>query len=568
MALHRRWAAQLWFLLASLAVTASSFAQATVKGSLSTLSAELGEDVRYTLEIGGGSPDRLPAFPRIDGVQATFAGRNAQTVYERGQWKHNVSYIYMLSPERLGEFRFPPIEVIVDGVRFQTEEQTLTVSPQAQLPANTNIAFGTLKLARTTAYIGEDIQAELRFYFDTSYRWGFGGSTMPQMNGDGFAARAPLKGDETYVEIGDKRYLRMVFRSVLTPSRAGKLTIGPLSLRASYSKVMGGPNALFRGVSGSKEMVVIAPALEWTALPLPSEGRPKDFSGAIGSFKFNATGTPDKVKAGEPVVMNLNISGQGNFDRIMAPTIIDPDGWRSYPPTDRVTENDKMGIMGTKTFEIAVVPEVKKEKMPVFQFSYFDSTKKAYVTLASEEIPLTVEGVTPPAPPAAPKGTATTSPAPAKVQDILGIRTVPGFWGLGWNPSPAIWAALMFSPAPLIAIGLIARKRMADPMRQRRAELLRQREEHMARVRRTTDRAELFDSAAHLLQLDVALADGQLPGAVDEQAILARLDTPSLRKIFAARAELIYAGGGSGSATASERDEVLDALEKFGRQAK
>lgn len=564
--LYRTLAARIVVLLLPLLLAASALGQAQVKGSLSTMSASVGEDLRYELEINGGSPDRLPTFPKVDGIQFNGSGRNAQTIYDGTQWRHTITYIYSLTPERPGEFVIPPVEVIVDGVRYQTAEQKVTVTPQEAAPDQPEAAFGVLKLARPTAYVGEDIQAELRYYFDADHRWSFAGTAMPQMNGDGFGARQPIQGGETIVELGGKRYRRLVFRSAITPSRAGKITIGPLSMVVAHSKRLNARRDLFGGVfEGGRELKVSAPAVEVEVLPLPTEGRPKDFTGAIGSFRFEGSGSPGVVKAGEPVMMTLNIEGQGNFDRIVAPALIDPTGWNSYPPTDRFKPNDPLGLTGVKTFEIAVMPEVKKEKMPVFRFSYFDSTKKAYVTLATGDLPLVVEGLaaTPPAVAAAPTDPA--APKPAVSQDILGIRTTPGFWALGWNPSPAVWAALMFSPAPLLAIALYARKTTADPRRRRRAEWLRKRAELMGRIRHTKDRAELYDAAAHLLQLDVALATDQPPGAVDEDAILARRDTPLLRKIFAARAELVYAGGGSGEARANERDEVLEAIEEMGR---
>ena len=62
---------------------------------------------------------------------------------------------------------------------------------------------------------------------------------------------------------------------------------------------------------------------------------------------------------------------------------------------------------------MAVIPEVKKTAMPVFEFSYFDPEQAKYVTLKSEPAPLTVQGGAPPPPPPVTGGGFEESGAPA-----------------------------------------------------------------------------------------------------------------------------------------------------------
>jgi hypothetical protein len=534
---------------------------------VSTSNVAVNEDIVYTLIIEGGSPDRLPSFPKVEGLFVDFAGRSSQTVGTFSKFTHTVTYRYRLTPERQGELRIPPIEVIVDGEKLSTQPITLKVAPPAKVTGAGDYAFAELRLARQHAYVGEDVPVDLIYYLESRSRWGMGGSAAPRVDGEGYSTRQLAQGDQSRVEIGGKQYVRVLFRTAITPNRAGKLTIGPVPLRLMYSKLLSGENDRFGGVyEGQKQVSVTAPAVDLEVKPLPVEGRPKDFSGGIGKFRFSAEGRPDRVKIGEPLSMTLQIEGQGNFDRIGAPALAEPEGWRSYPPNDRFEPADPQSLTGTKAFQVVVVPETKKNTMPVFNFSYFDPEQAKYITLTSAATPLVVEGEVPP--PAAVPPAPVESAAPPKAeaaQDIVGIRPLPGFWGTMWTPPPALSFSLLFAPAPILAALLFWRARRSDPRAATRAALHREKSALLVRIRATEDRAELFDAAARVLQIEVALATGQPGAGIDEATILARSDAPAVRRLFAARAELVYAGGESGRATTADRDQALEALDQFGK---
>jgi hypothetical protein len=278
--------------------------------------------------------------------------------------------------------------------------------------------------------------------------------------------------------------------------------------------------------------------------------------------------------------MTLKVSGSGNFDRIEAPELADPTGWRSYPPNATFKAADDMGTHGTKTFEVAVIPEGKKAQMPVFDFSYFDPTTERYRTLSSGRIPLEVIGEMPATPPpvahAQPLGASSATPAPAApkvvINDIHGLSydfgkqrtfeplyTQRGFW--------------LAQCAPLLVLGgtLFVKLRKPKFDGGRQATLLRERATQFARLRRESDRSAFFDSAARVLQIDTALVSGQLPDAVDAATVCrVRKASPEttgvIEEIFAARAEALYAGSGSGrdEIREADRQRIIHALEQLG----
>jgi hypothetical protein len=49
---------------------------------------------------------------------------------------------------------------------------------------------------------------------------------------------------------------------------------------------------------------------------LPEEGRPDNYSGAVGQFVFDVKVKPTEVALGDPITITLQITGEGNVDSI------------------------------------------------------------------------------------------------------------------------------------------------------------------------------------------------------------------------------------------------------------
>jgi hypothetical protein len=105
----------------------------------------------------------------------------------------------------------------------------------------------------------------------------------------------------------------------------------------------------------------------------------------------NLTASPTNIAVGDPLTVKVAISGQGSIDSLNLPT---PQGWehfKIYPPTSDVQLTDNLGIVGTKTFSLTVVPEsMEVRELPPFSFSYFDPEMKRFNTIQKSGLALTV----------------------------------------------------------------------------------------------------------------------------------------------------------------------------------
>lgn len=580
---------------------AGQAAEVSVKASLSRSVTVIGEPVEFQIKITGAKNAGDIPDVTVDGLEIRYAGAQKQQSLQFGfgsaRNESSVVYLYEVTPGKNGTFTFPALEVDADGQRLKTQPVTLTVQASTVDDSTRPRAQGIVELivAKKTAYVGEMIPVEVRLFVDARVKWQ--PVVMPEISGEGFTRQkmAEPRRPQEVIKNGLDHDL-MVFKTVIAAGKAGKITIGPATVlynaqvpRARANRPRS-PFDLFGddifgdpAFAQTQQVRAKSAAVELTVKPLPATGQPREFSGAVGKFQFAAEGSPLAVKIGDPVTMKLRISGRGSFDRVAAPVLRDPAGWRSYPPsgTFKQNEGDESGMSGTKTFEMAVVPEEQKTQMPAFVFSYFDPEAEKYVTLASEPAPLKVDGakaaaVTPaPKAPDAVAAPKTEPAAPPAATDILGPRYDAGARKT-FTPLYARREFLLAQLVPAFFLLLLLALRLRgrpDADAARAAALRREKAALLVRLRAgEMAHPEFFDAAARVVQIATALATGADAAGVDATAARALAGTDAataevIDEVFDARAELLFAGGGRDESRVAgdDRARVLAVLETFGR---
>ena len=556
-------------LLLSFSLAAS--AAPKVRATISSATIAVGESVDLEISVEGSVRAEEPAPPQIDGLEFRGTSQSSQMSIIGAEVTQRVTYTMRYTARKEGKFTFPALDVSVGGQQVKTEPIALTVKPGTPAKAAGDVAFMVIEPLETTAYVGQDIGVYIRGYFDLSTRWNLG--NKPQLVADGFNTRDILPGNQGEQELNGKRYGTMIFRTVVTPTKAGKLKLGEAKLRAQYSRERRNPYDPFGGFGRVEEMELTAPAIEIDVKPLPVDGRPAMFAGAIGQFEtFTGSGTPAKVKVGEPITMTLTIAGRGNFDRITTPPLASADGWNAYDSEEQFTPKDDLRVTGTKSFRLPVAPLVNKTAMPVFEFSFFNPETGKYVTLKTDPAPLTVEGVPLAAPAPAPDAGTQPAPAAEAKPDLLPNLPAPGnIVRFPKDSTPTLLFGMILAPLPIL-LGVMAwRSRRADPLAGPLAALKRERGELASRLRRIESRDEFFSAVGRVLQLDTAVVRREPSLSFDDAAILdsrelSESDRAALEVFFATRAELLFAGGGADEKLKQgERDRVLDALAGWDR---
>ncbi|MCF0203468.1 MAG: protein BatD, partial [Bacteroidaceae bacterium] len=182
---------------------------------------------------------------------------------------------------------------------------------------------------------------------------------------------------------------------VVYPQSTGKLTVPGSSVQINKIVRNTGVDPLEQFLNpGSSyqeiETSVAVPALTVEVVPLPN--RPANFSGGVGSFSMNTTISKNCVKAGEPITIQVNLSGTGNMKLVKHPIVSFPKDFEVYDPkvTDNTT-NTKQGIQGSVTYDFIAVPQNKGHfTIPPVEFIYYDAATSGYKTLKSQEMKVDV----------------------------------------------------------------------------------------------------------------------------------------------------------------------------------
>jgi len=146
----------------------------------------------------------------------------------------------------------------------------------------------------------------------------------------------------------------------------------------------------YNGVA-PKDVTIASPASQLQVLSLPTQGRPKDFSGAVGDFQVSSDTSATRVAAGDPLTLRLHISGAGNFDRVDSTMFAHLDHWKTYPATSSFIPSDAVGYQGEKVFEQPLIAaQPGEQSIPGLEFSYFNPDTRRYERAQTAPIQVTI----------------------------------------------------------------------------------------------------------------------------------------------------------------------------------
>jgi len=141
-----------------------------------------------------------------------------------------------------------------------------------------------------------------------------------------------------------------------------------------------------------KQVSLATDSIEVQSLPLPTEGKPADFSGAVGHYTMAVTAGPTNVAVGDPITVHIQISGRGALDALTLPNQPEWHDFKVYPPASKLETSDQLGLEGAKTFEEIVTPQnTDVRQLPQFTFSFFDPDDGNYHTLTQPSVQLAVQ---------------------------------------------------------------------------------------------------------------------------------------------------------------------------------
>ena len=408
-------------LLAFIAVM--SFAQTSIKVQTHNVVAA-DEQFNVTFIIEGEEKSSDFAWEPGEDFQLLWGpqqGRSTSVQMINGKTTKSVqtTYSYVLRPVKTGKFTLARASAKVKGQDIYSQPTTIEVvasgsssssssggqsssqgSSQSARQSQSGVVqdddiFLVLNLSRSDVVVGEPITATIKLYQRVNIA-GFESASFPTFNGFwSQELEAP-----TNIEFSRETYDGQIYNSallrkfILIPQQQGAVKIDPAELICLVNvRVSSAGTSIFDGFFDDYRTVrkkVASKPVTVNVKPLPA-GAPASFGGGVGEFTISAKLSKDTLKTHEAASLLVTVSGRGNVSLLETPKVNFPPDMEVYDTkiSDRI---DKGGLAGSKVYEFPFIPRSHGDFIiePI-KYSYYDVSKKMYVTLETPAIPVTVE---------------------------------------------------------------------------------------------------------------------------------------------------------------------------------
>lgn len=373
-----------------------------VKASKKTLG--INERLRIDFEMNEDGDNFVP--PSFKGFNVVGGpNQSISNSWINGKRSYSKTYSYFLAPKSQGTFSINQATIEIDDQIYKTTPLKIIITEAVSKPKDGNSADYVAsenvhliaEVSKSNPFLNEAITIVYKLYVsnDVSITRSWQELDTPKFQ-DFWSQYIEEKREqqiyETTYEGKPYRYV-ILKKAVLYPQKTGELTIEPLTLDVPID-VQGNTRDIFgrrrmtrvnRTISAGKRIINVK--------PLPIEGRPDDFSGAVGNFNFSVSVNKTMLDANEALELKIRTKGIGNLKLFNLPSLTLPSSLEVYEPVrdNKVAINIK-GMNGFISDTYTIIPQYKGS-YPIrpISFSYFDVTSAKYKTIISDEIVVKVQ---------------------------------------------------------------------------------------------------------------------------------------------------------------------------------
>jgi len=367
----------------------------------------LGSYLRLTLKVNGVTGLKAQELPELDGFDWDYIGPSSRVSIVNGQQFSSQSFSYQLYPQKTGTFEIPPIHRQIQGKDYATQALTITVveqkdatqeasSGQSQRASLKDRLFLIVQAGKDEVYRYEKIPVTIRLYVgDVSVK----DVKMPKIQQTGFLVDDFQQNPRQFQQVmNGLRYNVVEFQTWVYPVRTGTLTLGPVTAHCGIVFQDAGKrqrsgffddsffDSFFTGYK-TRPVELQSNRLNFNVRPLPTQGQPKEFSGAVGKFSFNMSVQPQEVSVGDPVTVRMTVSGEGSLKTFDLKGLEASPDFKVYDP--QVKQDN-----GVKVLEQVLIPQHSGQvQVPEVHFSFFDTEQQRYRTISWGPVDITVNPV-------------------------------------------------------------------------------------------------------------------------------------------------------------------------------
>ena len=457
-------------LIIVLFITSLLQAQVKFEAKVSKSTIGLNERIQVQFSVNEDADNfQAPDFEGFTLVGGPFQSRNFSWI--NGVKSFSLSYSYVLQPTQKGVLTIKPATIEYDGNVLKSAPIKVTVTDAIPVPKDPNSpdyvagegVHLVAEISDSNPYVNEPLTVVYKLYFDPRFIIrNVKELKNPKYNGFWSQYIDIQKLEAVEATYNGQDYAMVVWRKViLYPLEAGNKPIEPLSINLEIQVPSGRRNIFGQQSYQMTTKTVTAGSKTINVKPLPEEGKPADFKGAVGDFAFKVKPSKTKLKTGESLDLEIAVSGNGNLKLFDLPKTEFPSAFEVFDPQHKEEVKTPLsGMNGKISDTYTIVPQFKgKYTIQPITFSYFDLDSKAYKTITSEEITIDVLEN--------PNFTSSTNPVTSNKKEVVKnnvfqfiklnskFESVTKKDFLGSN----LFYSLLFAPLLLIPIIILAKKK-------------------------------------------------------------------------------------------------------------
>ncbi|WP_411030359.1 BatD family protein [Spongiimicrobium sp. 3-5] len=312
------------------------------------------------------------------------------------------TYSYTLAPTGRGVFTIKQATIVIGGKTYKSLPKKVEVTAAVDKPSDEmtvdDVADQSLHLvaevSKSKPFLNEAVSVVYKLYVSQFVNvTNFRALDNPKYNNFWSQDMPVTKYNVQNGTYNGKAYRYVILkRVVLYPQKSGKLEIEPLSLDVTIDVPTNRRDFFGGRVYTQTNKTVSAGKRTLNVKALPTAGKPANFGGAVGNFKFFVTASKTNLNASESLQAQVEVKGKGNLKLFQLPEPSLPSSLEVYEPEfEENVRTTLSGMEGKVSNNYTIVPSYRgKYPIPSISFSYFDPKSEKYHTLNSDEILINV----------------------------------------------------------------------------------------------------------------------------------------------------------------------------------
>ncbi|MCE3260814.1 MAG: hypothetical protein K0S12_2455, partial [Bacteroidetes bacterium] len=318
---------------------------------VSSKKVQVGVPFEFALVIKVNANSYTP--PNFKDFEAQGPFQSSMTQMINGVTTSQITLSWSLIARKDGKFTIGPAVVMAGSQKYETAPITIEVTKGAssqqsasELNSDVKVSDGEIFIktvpTKTKLYVGEQLVITHKLFsrlslvgmkkYDAPVFDGFWTKKLDvpnsaiQENIDGIAyLTAEIEKHLLYANSPGKKVIKVIAPTYVVRKVSNKKP------RSFWEQFLGGQQYEDLEVKAKSSPLTIE------VLPLPEDGKPASFNGAVGKLSYKVETSTQTLKANEALNLKITISGNGNFPLIDAPKLNLPESFESYDP--KVNEN-------------------------------------------------------------------------------------------------------------------------------------------------------------------------------------------------------------------------------------